>query len=152
MRFGQILKASIYEPWKSYYIDYARLKILLREDDANRWTEEEESRFTDELVNVQLEKVNAFQVDTHKALRDRTAQCEAQLEDWLILMTANEEGAEGASGIDGTEGPDQPMTDAVLSQVLRELDDISKDMHQLEKYSRINFTGFLKACKKHDRR
>ena len=31
-------------------------------------------------------------------------------------------------------------------------DSITKQINELEKYSRINYTGFLKAAKKHDRR
>ena len=40
----------------------------------------------------------------------------------------------------------------VLKNTLKELDDITFYINQLQKFSRINFTGFLKAAKKHDRR
>lgn len=40
----------------------------------------------------------------------------------------------------------------VLKNTLKELDDITFHINQLQKFSRINFTGFLKAAKKHDRR
>ena len=40
----------------------------------------------------------------------------------------------------------------IASEVLEELDNITKEVSALEKYSRINFTGFLKAAKKHDRK
>lgn len=40
----------------------------------------------------------------------------------------------------------------VLKDTLKELDDITFHINQLQKFSRINFTGFLKAAKKHDRR
>ena len=42
--------------------------------------------------------------------------------------------------------------DKTLNSVLSRLDKISKETNELEKYSRINYTGFLKAAKKHDRR
>lgn len=75
MRFGRTLETSKYGPWKTKYIDYPKLKKLLRDDDSaptspttaaasansDKWTEQDESRFVDELVNVQLEKVHAFQ-------------------------------------------------------------------------------------------
>lgn len=41
---------------------------------------------------------------------------------------------------------------SVLKDTLKELDDITFHIDQLQKFSRINFTGFLKAAKKHDRR
>ena len=149
MRFGKNLQRSIYEPWRSHYIDYSKLKTLLREDDvvdgnaARSWTEEDEQRFVDELVNVQLEKVNSFQVDTYQRLRERTSQCEGELEDFL---TTEKEKEEPSGGGESREKEDR------LGRVLKELDSISREINELEKFSRLNFTGSLKAAKKHDRR
>ena len=77
MRFGKTLKQSIYPPWRDNYIDYAKLKKLLRDDDSapsspstatkDVWTEEDEGAFVAELVNVQLEKVHAFHKETFEA-------------------------------------------------------------------------------------
>lgn len=148
MRFGRTLQKSIYAPWASNYIDYAKLKKLLREEepsehDGKAWTEEDESRFVEELVNVQLEKVNAFQVDTYKHLRERMSECEAKL---------GRSGGTEETGKDLSENVDAEVGDEVLRSVLEELDNITKEVNELEKYSRLNFTGFLKAAKKHDRR
>lgn len=148
MRFGATLRKSIYSPWASNYIDYAKLKKLLREDepsdnDAKAWTEEDEIRFVEELVNVQLEKVNAFQADTYKHLRERTSECEAKL--------GRSGGVSKETGKD-LENKDAEAGEEVLRSVLEELDNITKEVNELEKYSRLNFTGFLKSAKKHDRR
>ena len=150
MKFGKTLQNSVYEPWRANYIDYGKLKSLLREDDSEnggnaRWTDEDEGRFVEELVNVQLEKVNAFHVDTLKALRDRTAACEAKLEQLRSSSIAERHGG-------GREDSGAELTEDVARRVLEDLDGISKEMNELEKYSRINYTGFLKAAKKHDRR
>lgn len=160
MRFGRTLRNSIYDPWKSDYIDYSKLKKLLREDDssekgcpsrpdseAQKWSEEDESAFVEELVNVQLEKVNAFQAKTYKQLRDRTSACEARLQ--KAATPAQDEGKEGQEN--GTNGV-KPEKQDELRKVVEELDLITKETNELEKYSRINFTGFLKAAKKHDRK
>ncbi|KAI5787228.1 VTC domain-containing protein [Geopyxis carbonaria] len=146
MRFGKTLARSIHPPWAQHYIDYAKLKHLLREDDdkhsssaggasasdgaheEREWTEHDESAFVDELINVQLEKVARFQSDMSQQLQDRTKECEARLEK---AVAAGEE-------IDGGW--------------IEELDKITGDMNELERFSRINFTGFMKAGKKHDRR
>ncbi|KAL8692298.1 MAG: hypothetical protein Q9218_002640 [Villophora microphyllina] len=159
MRFGRSLQNSIYEPWRSKYIDYAKLKRLLREEDspigrdgakskdeASGWTEEDEGVFVDELVNVQLEKVNAFHDETYKSIRDRTSDCESKLQE-IAGPEKNEASKDlpeaGMAGAD--RNPD-------LSDMLHKLDGITKEINELEKYSRINYTGFLKAAKKHDRR
>lgn len=148
MRFGKTLRISVYPPWSKNYIDYNRLKGLLREHDVagddsdtdSSWTEQDEEAFVQELLNVQLDKVNAFQVQTSQQLRDRTTACEDKLRP---LAQTGEEG-----------GPVITEEDKIRisSEVLAELDNITKEVSELEKYSRINFTGFLKAAKKHDRK
>lgn len=148
MHFGQTLKNSIYEPWRSNYIDYAALKSLLREDqtkgkEEEKWTDEDEGRFVEELVNVQLEKVNAFQATTHQSLRERTSACEEKLNG---IKATKDEGTDEHSA-----EQDKAHREAVLKEVLEELDKITMEVNELEKYSRLNFTGFLKAAKKHDR-
>ena len=150
MRFGKTLKSSINEPWEAKYIDYSNLKSLLREhehaeNEAPAWTDEDEGRFVEELVNVQLEKVNAFQVDKYKELRERTAKCETRLEEY---GENHHKSGDGEAG--NQEGPENK--ESTLKDVEQELDSITKDINELEKYSRINYTGFLKAAKKHDRK
>ncbi|MCJ1384954.1 Phosphate metabolism transcription protein [Xylographa soralifera] len=150
MRFGKTLRSSIYEPWKENYIDYPKLKSLLREDETaddngGKWTDDDEGHFVEELVNVQLEKVNSFQVDTYKELRERTAKCESRLEDIAVPQSKEKNTSEETK-------PRKDEKDSTLQEVEKELDAISKDINELEKYSRINYTGFLKAAKKHDRR
>jgi len=164
MHFERSLRRAIYAPWKDQYINYAKLKDLLRDEgsdagsdaghhdtDKKQWTDEDESAFVEELVNVQLEKVHTFQAETLTKLRDRTSACEAKLDPLLTSPTT-----------DGTvETKPSPLTEPrdlgseaqpVLQQVIAELDSITGEMNELEKYSRINYTGFLKAAKKHDRR
>ncbi|KAL9131730.1 MAG: hypothetical protein Q9217_000405 [Psora testacea] len=144
MHFGETLKNSTYEPWASSYIDYTKLKRLLREnesDDENKaWTEDDEAKFVEELLNVQLEKVNSFQGETYKTLRERTTSCETQLQ-----KLANSENGSSRKKTDEN-------LEAEVEEVLRKLDSITKEINELEKYSRVNFTGFLKAAKKHDHR
>jgi SPX domain protein involved in polyphosphate accumulation/uncharacterized membrane protein YidH (DUF202 family) len=150
MRYGKTLRHAVYAPWKGKYIDYGKLKTLLREDDVNGadasdsddspWTEQDEEAFVQELLNVQLDKVNAFQAETSQQLRERTSACEAKLRP-LAPTTEGE-----------AQSPQGQERRQLASEVLQELDGITKEVSELEKYSRINFTGFLKAAKKHDRK
>ncbi len=144
MRFGKTLSDAVYPPWKDKYLEYDKIKKLLREDETSpqgrggeaSWTEQDEEKFVAELTTTQLEKVHQHQVDIFKSLRDRTAACEAKLP--------------------SSEGEDVGKADEDYKEVARELmpelDSISKELNELRKFSRINFTGFLKAAKKHDRK
>jgi len=174
MRFGRTLQNTIYPPWKEQYIDYDKLKKLLREsksdagssagsqEDEDEWTEDDESAFVEELVNVQLEKVHAFQAQTLQRLQDETKSCEKQLEPLGVgTQDSQRDKASGreASEESKEEGKEEGKQDhssqermKILRDVLLELDSITKEMNELERYSRINYSGFLKACKKHDRK
>jgi SPX domain protein involved in polyphosphate accumulation len=154
MRFGKTLSISTYLPWKDQYIDYNKLKQLLREsasgadnddddDDDDAWTERDETAFVEELVNTQLEKVATFQAKTLKRLQDETAECEKDLEPL---------GAKASESKDGESNKPSSEHEKILKSVLAKLDGITKETNELEKYSRVNYTGFLKAAKKHDRK
>ncbi|KAK6070929.1 VTC domain-containing protein [Seiridium cupressi] len=139
MRFGKTLRESTYGPWKDKYIDYSKLKTILREDerdDETAWSEEDETKFSDEIFNVQLEKVASFQSKTVQSLQKRIDDAFDKLKD---IAPAD----------------DKPKSD-IATQRLRELkgqiDSITNEIEELKKYSSVNYTGFLKIVKKHDRK
>lgn len=162
MRFGKTLKRSIYSPWRDKYIDYAKLKKLLRDDDSapsspsketkDVWTEADEGAFVDELVNVQLEQVHEFHKTTYEQLRERTATCESKLDDVAVADVQEHDGTTAASWNGKKPVPSEQEKQRIMNEVLKELDSITKETNELEKYARINYTGFLKAVKKHDRK
>lgn len=138
MRFGKTLRNSIYPEWKDQYIDYAKLKSLLREDaeEVSKWTEDDENKFCDEIFNVQLEKVAAFQESTFKSLEQRANKAAEKLHD-----LAPEEGK-----------PKGDIATGRFKDLETELDGVLDETKRLKKYSEINYTGFLKIVKKHDRK
>ncbi|KAL2126173.1 hypothetical protein VTI74DRAFT_1550 [Chaetomium olivicolor] len=141
MRFGKTLRQSVYAPWKDKYIDYAKLKSILREDkpddEDEPWTEDDENRFCDEIFNAQLEKVAAFQAEKIEDLRHRI---DTAFETLKELPPAEE-------GKEPTEADTQRLKDLEA-----ELDTITNEVKELQKYSNLNYTGFLKIVKKHDRK
>ncbi|CAD0091733.1 unnamed protein product [Aureobasidium mustum] len=156
MKFGTTLRNAVYEPWRESYVDYAKLKKLLREDDSSRkddtWTDEDAQAFYAELVNSQLEKVTNFHKSTYQKLRDRTAKCESKLDPIAKAVQDAEAPATSYAGAAKKPSPSDGERKRILKEVLEELDLITKDINELEKYSRINYTGFLKIAKKHDRK
>lgn len=145
MKFGKTLRQSVYSPWKDQYIDYGKLKALLRddadEDDDKPWTEEDENRFCDEIFNTQLEKVAKFQQERVDDLRDRV---DATFDKFKEIIPPQD-----------AQDAQEPKSDSAVSQLKKletELDGITQEIKELKKYSNINYTGFLKIVKKHDRK
>ncbi|KAI3393362.1 hypothetical protein diail_4400 [Diaporthe ilicicola] len=140
MRFGKTLQASFYQPWQDKYLDYPKLKSMLREDEYEEdesWTENDETRFSDEIFNVQLEKVASFHEAKFKELKDRVDSAFEKLKE----LPTPENG--------------QPRSDIAtqrLKELETELDAITNEVNELKRYSNINYTGFLKIVKKHDRK
>lgn len=140
MRFGKTLQTSFYEPWQDKYLDYPKLKSMLREDEYEEdesWTENDENRFSDEIFNVQLEKVTSFHEAKFKELKDRVDSAFEKLKD---LPTSD----------DGQ--PRSELATQRLKELESELDTITNEVNQLKRYSNLNYTGFLKIVKKHDRK
>lgn len=138
MRFGRTLRNAIYPEWKDQYINYAKLKSMLREneDDDTKWTEEDETKFCEEILNVQLEKVASFQASTFKELEERTNKAAEKLTE-----LAPEDGKSKSD-----------LTTGKFKEIESELDNITTQTKELKNYSTINYTGFLKIVKKHDRK
>ncbi|PHH78024.1 hypothetical protein CDD82_3254 [Ophiocordyceps australis] len=154
MRFGKTLREAVYEPWKDKYIDYGKLKELLHEerlDDEGSvaWTEDDENRFCDEIFNVQLEKVARFQQERFDALKQRVDAAFDRLKELAPPSKDEEQRQQQQQGDDGNG---DASGDARLRQLEKDVDDITNEVRELKKYSSINYTGFLKIVKKHDRK
>ena len=155
MKFGATLKKSIYQPWQDKYVDYDKLKKLLREDDDKPWTSEDVTKFTSELASVELDKVYTFKQDTAQKLRERTTACEKKLEPLAVGIKSEETKDGAASSAGDKDASKQDLKpeerERLLKEVLSELDGITKEVKELENYGRINYTAIIKATKKHDK-
>lgn len=171
MKFGTTLRKSVYSPWKAHYVDYDKLKKLLKDnEDDDSWTADDEDTFAHELTTVQLEKVHGFIQDISRKLRDRTTACEKKLEPLAVGIQPEGNGDEKNESKKGDKGEglfaqSQSLSDDVakkpelneadreklLKDVLTELDSITRETKELESFSRLNFTAIIKATKKHDK-
>lgn len=126
MLFGVKLNNEIYSPWEKHYIAYDYLKKYLKESvisDRSKWTEEDESRFV-EALDSELEKVYTFESSKYHELSERLTAIEKQIE--------------------------QP-TNVNPKKLEENLEAILEDATHLDKFRRLNYTGFTKIVKKHDR-
>lgn len=130
MLFGVRLANEIYPPWRQAYVQYEVLKKLLKENvipvTEESWTSDDETKFV-ETLDAELENVYSFQAKTYESLSDRLSTIEKTINN-TVQFTADD-----AKEIETT------------------LEDILEEAKQLDRFSRLNFTGFTKIVKKHDR-
>lgn len=129
MLFGVRLENELYAPWKNHYIAYDSLKKLLKEEPVlskkqENWSETDETAFVS-VLDSELEKVYSFQTKTYEELSHRISKIEKSIDASFNVQEA------------GT--------------VNNELEDILGLAQELDRFSRLNFTGFTKIVKKHDR-
>jgi hypothetical protein len=130
-RFGQQLKSSLVKDWMYYYIDYEGLKEALRTHRA--WDESEEQKFVEKL-ETELDKVYTFtKVKSDEIIR-RIRASEKEVHD-VVSRTE-----------DAADSPEEEEFELLEE----DLSDIIADVHDLAKFTQLNYTGFQKIIKKHD--
>ncbi|TGJ85915.1 hypothetical protein E0Z10_g2898 [Xylaria hypoxylon] len=166
MKFGQQLRSSIIREYQWYYIDYNALKAELKrgsgspdvihEDDnqagpsdtraaentrrahhKKKWTEEDEQAFIAKLY-AELEKVYTKTKVKQSEIQRRIAVGEREVRE--VVSRATERGL-------NEQGPSEE--EFILLE--EDLSDIIADVHDLAKYVQLNYTGFYKIIKKHDK-
>lgn len=145
MLFSVKLASGIYPPWKSYYIDYDKLKDCLKEEETKqkvkdkaskskntfKWTDQDEGIFVD-LLDKELEKVYGFQVKTY----NEVLEILNDLEEKDII--GDDENADSAEKLH-------------VADFQKILEDCLTKAQELDNFSRLNYTGFIKIVKKHDK-
>ncbi|GAA5799573.1 hypothetical protein HPULCUR_004989 [Helicostylum pulchrum] len=130
MKFGHTLKTSLNPEWTSFYLDYDALKTLLKKKLPQvDWREEDESKFVEQLEK-ELAKVYNFQ---RVKLSEITKHIERESQEVETLCNK--------------ENPEEDEFTACEIELSR----IIADVHDLAKFTRLNYTGFLKIIKKHDK-
>lgn len=141
MLFGVRLANQMYPPWRDSYIEYERLKKLLKEsvienrnysgrrsqrNEQDAWTEKDESNFV-AVLDAELEKVYSFQSHKYNSIMDKLLRLEEKTDD-----------EEAIKSLDFNK----------FQQVLEES---LSEAQELDNFCRVNFTGFIKIVKKHDK-
>ncbi|KAI3545045.1 VTC domain-containing protein [Colletotrichum filicis] len=153
MKFGEQLRSSIIREYQWYYIDYDALKADLKTatgpvtpvDNSNgkgkggkrEWSEEDEGRFVKKL-EAELDKVHTKQQVKAMEISRRIAVSEREVKG--VVNRLVERGPR-------EEGPSEEE----FMLLEEDLSDIIADVHDLAKFVQLNYTGFYKIIKKHDK-
>ncbi|KAH8153368.1 uncharacterized protein LAJ45_02180 [Morchella importuna] len=164
MKFGQQLRTSLIKDYSHQYIAYDDLKSQLKSrlypsgtDPATtsptQWTEEDEKEFV-QALEVELDRVFNFQKLRSSDIVRRIKVSEKEVEDVVKKLDSRpparrQNAAPGVQGEDGDEasGP----TEEDFEMLEADLSDIIADVHDLAKFTQLNYTGFQKIIKKHDK-
>ncbi|ONH65115.1 Vacuolar transporter chaperone 4 [Cyberlindnera fabianii] len=136
MKFAEHLQSSLIRDYNFYYIAYDELKKELKQglkDNGNKWSNELEESFLTSL-EAELDKVYTFQKVKSAEIVRRIRDAEASVNDVI-------------NSIDS----DDPPLEQDFEDLEEELSDVIADVHDLAKFTRLNYTGFQKIIKKHDK-
>ncbi|MCJ1353931.1 MAG: vacuolar transporter chaperone [Icmadophila ericetorum] len=149
MKFGQQLRTSLIKDYQYHYIRYDDLKLALKKPlitdptpenprPKRQWSEKDEKSFIEQLEG-ELDRVFTFQRTKYKEIVKRIDNSEEEVKDVLKRLESYDE----------TENKDNLAEDFELLE--QDLSDIIADVHDLAKYTQLNYTGFQKIVKKHDK-
>ncbi|PQE27447.1 vacuolar transporter chaperone 4 protein [Rutstroemia sp. NJR-2017a BVV2] len=156
MKFGEQLRSSVIKEYEWYYIAYDELKEKLKtpyvtqptKDNPNpprkEWAEENEAQFID-LMEAELDKVHTKQKLKAIEIGRRIANATAEVNDVVSRLDSR-----GPERNDGSIESDVP-TEEEFMLLEEDLSDIIADVHDLAKFVQLNYTGFQKIIKKHDK-
>lgn len=147
-RFGQQLRQSLIKDYYWHYIDYDGLKEALKkpykngvDGDKESWTDEDEAKFIHQLEG-ELDKVFTFQKLKSQEIIGRIRSSEQEVKQ--VVDRQEELNRSSDTETDESLEEDFELLEADLS-------DIIADVHDLAKYTQLNYTGFQKIIKKHDK-
>lgn len=139
MKFGEHLRSSLIKNYSFYYISYDDLKHQLKKglkDNDGKWSNNLEEEFLNSL-ETELDKVYSFTKVKNTEVNRRIKDLETYVHQVVAAL----------QNPDSNNRPqEQDFED--LEEVLS---DIIADVHDLARFTRLNYTGFQKIIKKHDK-
>ncbi|KAF2230503.1 SPX-domain-containing protein [Viridothelium virens] len=170
MRFGAQLRQSLIRDWEFHFISYDDLKRSLKTDfepgsttKRRPWTEDDEQRFVKQLEG-ELDKVYTWQRVKASEIIRRIATSEKEVDQ--VIDRSKKLGIGGNGAVNGTGGAgrnvgageaafggieEEESIEEDFMLLEEDLSDIIADVHDLAKFTQLNYTGFQKIIKKHDK-
>lgn len=140
MKFGETLKSSLIKEYSYYYIQYDDLKQFIHQglvDTNNKWSNQLEEEFVN-CLEQELDKIYDFTTLKEQEINRRITDVEQ-----LVNKTVSDSKNATPEEAEYYEQDYQDLED--------ELRDIISDVHDLSTFTQLNYTGFQKILKKHDK-
>lgn len=164
MQFGKYLESNSRPQWRLYYIDYKALKALISEAQVEASKEAvaaeaprtasltvarqagahdtAEERFFRRL-EAEVSKIGAFTAELVAQIRTRLMRLQSR------ISKLGSKAGDGEAGPSATTSNDEALKEEEAA--LQEAKDIADEFLALEKYVNLNYMGFHKILKKHDK-
>ena len=135
-----------------HYIDYDHLKQVLQDKPfesartpenprpQRKWTEDDEKAFVAELES-ELEKVFTFQRVKSEEIIRRIRSSEREVNEVISQLDR---------GLAGHQNHEEDPSEEDFLLLEEDLSNVIADVHDLAKFTQLNYTGFQKIIKKHD--
>lgn len=140
MKFGEHLRKALIKNYSYYYISYDDLKHQLKKnlkDNDYEWSDQMEEDFLAALEQ-ELDKVYLFTKVKNTEVNRRIKDAEKYV--YEVVEASN------------NPSPSTPTPlELDFEDLENTLSDIIADVHDLAKFTRLNYTGFQKILKKHDK-
>ncbi|KAI9789051.1 MAG: vacuolar transporter chaperone [Peltula sp. TS41687] len=177
MKFGHHLRTSLIKDFAQHYIAYDELKAKLKtpyesgpargpggtgnarkKRGRRAWTETDEKSFVAALER-DLDKVFTFQRIKSEEMISRIQTAEEEVKDLVDrsggdtnVRRTNGAGAADGGGGGGGEEEDGDPTELDFQLMEEDLAELITDVYGLANFRQLNYTGFMKIIKKHDKR
>ena len=154
------MRTSLIKDYYYYYISYDDLKDALKapyetqpspenpNPQRREWTEDDEKSFVAEL-EAELDKVFTFQRVKSGEIVRRIKASEKEVNHVIGRLDDTASSGSAPNGTSGDLTFDAPSEEDFLL-LEEDLSDIIADVHDLAKFTQLNYTGFQKIIKKHD--
>jgi len=141
--------------WYYYYIDYDLLKKELKPQHTTqptaqnpnpprrKWSDEDETRFY-ETLEQELDKVFTFQKVKSQEIIRRIRDSEKEVKEVIARHDL-------AQNSQDDQAKQNAPSEEEFDLLEEDLSDIIADVHDLAKFVQLNYTGFQKIIKKHDK-
>ncbi|GAB5592169.1 hypothetical protein Unana1_07069 [Umbelopsis nana] len=131
MKYGYELQESVFAPWRLSYIAYDVLKLELKTRQLDHeWNDQDEADFV-QLLHNELNKVYDFITAKLREVEARITYCERTITTFQKNPSMSSVANWG-------------IMDDALTEVLFDVNDLAK-------FTRVNYIGFQKILKKHDK-
>lgn len=144
MKFGEHLRKSLIKNYSFYYIAYDDLKHQLKKglyDNDGTWNDDLEELFLNSLEN-ELDKVYSFTKVKNTEVTRRIKDSETYVYEVVDALHRYQNHDPAIT---------TPPLEEDFQELQDELSDIIADVHELNKFANLNYSGFYKIIKKHDK-